>query len=83
MLTKTIISLFGLLLLTGCFATTGEDRVVEGAAVYRLQSDKCNLEVVSARAWSGSVALTEDCAFAAEVETTKEDMILQLLEIIK
>ena len=67
------------LALTGCFATSGDDRVTEGAAVYELTNGDCVVRVVSARAVDeGDVEITENCSLKASVKSSPKTQLLEL-----
>ena len=71
----------------GC-AMTGNDRVAEGSAVYRLMSPDCEVEVISARAYgAGNLIVGEDCSLVAEIETVDGaqtvDLIQKVLEVVR
>jgi len=69
------------LALTGCFASDGDSRVAEGAAVYELTNGECRVRVVSARAVEkGSVEVGSDCTLTADVESSMKGQLFELLK---
>lgn len=79
---KKLLVVLAVLGLSGC-AMMGDTKVSEGAAVYKLKSPDCEVEVVSARSFSGEVVVGNDCSFAASVETTRQDLAREILEFLK
>lgn len=70
------------LLMTGC-AQFGDTKATKGAAVYKLESSDCKVEIVSARDFvGGDLKVGENCSIEASVDSVDALRAIEMARIL-